>query len=129
MSKNGYVPFDLDISGNSVNMLFIKVESKFEAWQMVTSSENVLDFKKKAAAFLKKGYIPTGVTSLSKGSLSVLMLKIKGLGIKAWEIYSGPFDERKITNVINDYYKNGYVPVGLHIDGNRCAVIFLNFGK
>jgi len=142
MSKKGYVPFDVDFSGDKkdpkaahLNILFVKVPSTFEAWQMVSSdkmtdtpSKKPADIREKIEEFWMKGYFPAGVTSVKKGGVSVMMLKAGGLGVTGWDIYCGKFDEKGINKVIDEYVNNGFTPIGIHIDGNRGAVTFLKFG-
>lgn len=134
MSKKGFVPFDVDFSGDKkdpkaahLNVLFVKVPSAFEAWQMV-SSEKPEGIRDRIGEFWMKGYFPAGVTSVTKGGVTVMMIKAGGLGVTDWDIYCGKFDEKGIIKVVDDYVKKGFTPIGVHIDGARGAVTFLKFG-
>lgn len=122
MVEQGWFPMDLTFTDDEFIILYLKLPSPAETWDIVSSNNSLIDIHKKMEEL--NDHIITGLT-LGGASSLLLVVKSAVFSVSRWTIVRYNGDHEKIVANMNSLIQKGYIPLGFEYKEKEATLCFL----
>jgi len=122
MISQGWVPFDLTISPDSIYVLHLKSKATINAWKIVSSGREWASLQETITG--NPGYFPLGFTFDEKNAYTIIVNSPKS-GITGWMIKNCGSNNSEINPAVEGMMGQGYTPYGFEFQGGQVGINFL----